>query len=455
VQRKELELLNLTEEKIGPCLVALEVQVEPERVEQAMHQAAKRISESGRIAGFRKGKAPYHVVLRTYGKPAVLHEAVDKLGNEILKEAVTQQDIEPYDNPSLEMMSEEPLKIRFTVPTKPVVELGNYRALRVEPKVPEVIGDDKVGESLEQVRKSNATKVPVDRPAQMWDALRADLKIDGPDRNLLNRTDAEVELQEGDEDLVPGFSAAMVGSTVGESRSFELLMPESFENAELAGRTLHVDATVRDIREVQVPALDDELAKTVGDFDTLDELRADVRQNLEENAERNAREQYEEEALKAGLAQARIEFPDVMVEEELRHSLSDMMRDVAQQGFTFENWLRMNNLNVDGLRASLRPGVEERLRRSLFLYNLAEREGLKVESADIDAAVQAETDKYPEEMQAEVRRVYGTENGRVSLGLRLLQRRAMDKLVSIAKGEGILLPGDEAANRPTEVLVAH
>ncbi|TMC60575.1 MAG: trigger factor [Chloroflexi bacterium] len=455
MERKAFALLNLTEEKIGPCLVALEVQVEPERVDQAMHQAAKRISEAGRIAGFRKGKAPYNVVLRTYGKPAVLQEALDKFGNEILQEALTQQALEAYDRPSLELLSEEPLRLKFTVPTKPQVDLGNYRALRIEAKAPESISDAKVNDALEQVRKTHATKVPVERPATMGDALRGDVKIDAPDRNILNRTDAEVELQAGDEDMVPGFSAAMVGALIGETREFTLTLPEDFENAELVGKALQVHATVRDIREVQVPALDDELAKTVGDFDTLDELRADLRQNLEENAQRTAREQFEEEALQAGLAQATIEFPDVMVEEEVRHSLSDLMRDVAQQGFTFENWLRMNNLTLEGLRASLRPGVEQRLRRSLFLYNLAEREGLKIEAADIDAAVAAEIGQYPDEMQAEVRRVYGTENGRVSVGLRLLQRRALDKLISIVKGEGVLLPGDEVASRPAEVLIAH
>ncbi len=448
-------MLNVTEEKIAPCLVALEVQVEPERVDKAMHAAAQRISQAGRIAGFRKGKAPYHVVLRTYGKEAVLQEAVDKLGNEILQESITQQSIEPYDSPSLEVVSEEPLKLKYTIPTKPRVDLGNYRALRVEPKTAEAISDQKVNESLAQVAKTNATKVPVERAAQMGDVLRVDLKIDAPDKNLINRTDSEVELQEGDEDLVPGFSAGLVGAAMGETRNYELTMPDDFENDELAGKTLQVNVNVRDNREVQTPALDDELAKTVGEFDTLDELRADIRQNLEENAERAAREQHEEDVLQAALAQSNIEFPDVMVEEELRHSLSDLMRDVAQQGFTFENWLRMNNMSMDGLRASMRPGIEQRLRRSLFLYNLAEREGLKLESSDIDAAVQEEAGKFPDELQAEVRKVYGSENGRVSLGLRLLQRRAMDKLISISKGEGVLLLGDEAAQRPSEVVVAH
>ncbi|MCA1552838.1 MAG: hypothetical protein LC737_00510, partial [Chloroflexi bacterium] len=142
------------------------------------------------------------------------------------------------------------------------------------------------------------------------------------------------------------------------------------------------------------------------------------------------------------------------VEEELRHSLADLQRDVERQGFTVENWLRLNNLSVEGLRASMRPGIEERLRNTLFLYTLAEREGMKIEASDVDAAVEEEAAKYPEEMQGRVREAYTNENARTSLALRLLQRRALDRLVSIAKSEGVLLPGDETS-RPSEILIAH
>ncbi|MCA1552980.1 MAG: trigger factor [Chloroflexi bacterium] len=447
-------MLNLKEEKIGPALITLEVEVEPERVDKAMHQAAQRIASAGRIDGFRKGRAPYQLVLRTYGKDTVLQEAVDKLGNEVLQEALTERDITPYDNPSLEVLSQEPLTLKFIVPTKPIVDLGNYRSLRADPTAPEVVDDSKVNDSLEQVRKANATRVPVERPAQMGDVLRADLKVDLPERNLFDRKDAELELVEGDEDLVPGFSAAMVGAGIAETRDLELAMPTDFENEELAGKTLHVNATVHDIKEVQLPALDDELAKTVGTFDTLDEMRADIRKNLQENAARRARDAYEHEVLKTAVANARIEFPDAMVEEELRHSLADLQRDVERQGFTVENWLRINNLSVEGLRAAMRPGIEERLRNTLFLYNLAEREGIRIEASDIDSAVEEEAAQYPEDMQPRVRQAYANENARTSLALRLVQRRALERLLSIARGEGVLLPGDETS-RPSEILVAH
>jgi trigger factor len=449
-------LLNLTEEKIGPCLVALQVDVEPVRVESAMHLAAGRIARSVRIPGFRTGKAPYAVVLRAYGQQAVLAEAVRELGDEILKEALNQQGIEAYDNPSVEIASPEPLKLKFTIPVKPSVDLGAYRALRTPVQAPEAVDDVRLNQALEQVRKAQATHAPTERPAQLGDLVRLDFKIDDGDKNVLDRKDSERQLEAGAGDVAPGFSEALVGMAMGETRNFELAVPSDYAVADLAGHTLKVVATVHDIKEVQLPPVDDELAKSDGRFETLAELKADLRKNLEENAARVERERYESEVLLTAVEGAKIEFPDAMVEEELKQSLNELARSVTQQGFTFENWLRMNDTSLSGLRASMRPGVEERLRNTLFLYNLAEREGIKVEAEDIEASIAEEIARYPAELHPQLKEIYAKEDARLSLALRLLHRRALDKLVSIAKGEGILLPADaEPASRPSEVLVAH
>jgi len=448
-------LLNLTEEKIGPCLVALHVEVEPARVEGAMHDAAGRIARNVRIPGFRPGKAPYAVVLRTYGQQAVLEEAVHKLGDEILQEVLTQQSIEPYDNPSVEIANPAPLKLKFTIPTKPSVDLGAYRALRVPAQAPEAIDDARLNVALEQVRKTQATHAPTERPAQLGDFVRMDFKIDDGEKNLLDRKDIERQLEAGVADVAPGFSEALVGATLGESRNFELAIPGGYEAAKLAGHTLTVAATVHDIKEVQLPPLDDELAKCDGRFETLAELKAELRKNLEENAARVENDRFEAEVLRIAVEGGKIEFPDAMAEEELRLSLNELARSVTQQGFTFENWLKLSDNSLSGLRATMRPGVEERLRSTLFLYNLAEREGIKIEAADIDAAVAEEMARYPEDLHPQFREIYAKEDARLSLALRLLHRRALDKLVSIAKGEGVLLPGDVAPAAPTEVLLAH
>lgn len=448
-------MLNLTEEKIGPCLVTLNVDVEPARVEASMHDAAGRIARNVRIPGFRPGKAPYAVVLRTYGQQAVLEEAVHKLGDEILQEALTQQSIEPYDNPSVEIANPEPLKLKFTIPTKPSVDLGGYRALRVPVQAPEAIDDARLNQALEDVRKAQATHAPTERAAQLGDLVRMDFKIDDGEKTILDRKDIERQLEVGVTDVAPGFSEALVGAAAGEERTFELAVPGDYEVAELAGHTLSVVARVHDIKEVQLPALDDELAKSDGRFDTLEELKAELRKNLEENAARAEKERYESEVLRQAVEGAKIEFPDAMVEEELKQSVNELARSVTQQGFTFENWLKMSENSLSGVRASMRPGVEARLRNTLFLYNLAEREGIKIEAADIDAAVNEELERYPAELQAQLQEIYAKEDARLSVALRLLHQRALEKLVSIAKGEGVLLPGDAAAAAPSEVLVAH
>lgn len=450
-----MTLSNLTEEKIGPCLVALQVEVEQARVDGAMRNAAKRISQQLRIPGFRQGKAPYHVVLRTFGKDAVLNEAVEQLGNEVLTELLEQRGITAYDQPTLEVLKPEPLTLKYTIPTKPVVDLGGYRSLRIQPKAVETIDDDKTNKALEQMRKAHATNTAVERPAQMGDLVRMDLKIDSGDKTILDRKETDVQLQEGEEDISPGFSAAMVGAVAGETRHFELPVPESDTESGLAGQTLHVTATVHEVKEVQLPALDDELARTDGRFETLADLRADLQKNLQENAARRAEQEYEDEVLKAALEGATLEYPDKMVDDEVNHQISHLMSDVAGQGFTFENWLRMNNLSIESLRASIRPNAETRMRNSLFLYAVAEKEGIRIEALDIEGTIEEEANRYPEEMRPMVRDAYSGENARVSLGLNLLQRRTVAKLVSLAKGEGVLLPSDaEQSNRPSEVLVA-
>jgi trigger factor len=449
-------LLNLTEEKIGPCLVALQVDVEPARTESAMHEAAGRIARSSRIPGFRPGKTPYAVVLRTYGQQAILAEAVTKLGDEILHEALTQQSIEVYDSPSVEIARPEPLQLKFTIPTKPSVDLGAYRALRIPVKVPEPIDDARLNEALEQVRKAQATHAPAERPAQLGDLVRIDFKIDDGDKTVLDRKDIERQLEAGAGDVAPGFSEALAGAAMGETRNFELAIPADYSAAELAGHTLAVVATVHDIKEVQLPPVDDELAKSDGRFETLAELQAELKKNLEENAARVEHERYETEVLRTAVEGAKIEFPDAMVEEELKLSLNELARSVTQKGFTLENWLRMSDTTLSGVRASMRPGVEERLRNTLFLYNLAEREGIRIEAADIEAAIAEEIARYPEEVRTQLKDIYAKQDARLSLAMRLLHQRALDKLVSIAKGEGVLLPGDaDAATRPSEVLVAH
>ena len=182
-------------------------------------------------------------------------------------------------------------------------------------------------------------------------------------------------------------------------------------------------------------------------------LEAQVRQDLRAAEERQERERIEGEALDVVLAQAAIEYPDVMASEEIRHELLHLAENVEQQGFKFDRWLEQNHLKLDAVAANMRPTVDARLRRQLVLMNLAEREGFSVEREEIDAAIEEEVARYKDDSKAQARQSLTSENARLNIGVRLLQGKALDKLVSIARGEGVLLPGDDASDvKPNQRL---
>lgn len=447
-------MLNLIEEKIGPCLLSVQVEVEKERVDSALKQAASQLARQVRIPGFRAGKAPYHIVVNTLGKENVLSKAVESLGNELLKEITEQHGIKLYNEPQLEIVQPEPLKLKYTMATQPQVDLGNYRALRIEAKPPEPVADEQVNKAIEDIRKHHATQIPVDRPVQLGDALRMDLKAETEDKIWFERKDVEREAVIGENDFAPGFSEQIVGMNAGETRTFDSHIPTDFGNSDFAGKTLKCTVTVHDVREVELPPLDDELAKIAGEHETLEALRAELRKNLEESAKEREATRFGSETLQGALAGATIEMPDAMVEHEVMHELEEMMQNVQAQGFEFERWLQMNQTSLANLRAQLRPVAEARLKQSLFLYDLANREGIKVEEAAVDEVIDEEIELYPPDLQDQMRAMYAKEDARLSLALRLLQQKSLDKLLSIVKGEGVLLPSDVTAQPAQQVLIA-
>jgi trigger factor len=451
---RNLTLLNLIEEKIGPCLLSVQVEVEKERVDSALKQAAAQLARQVRIPGFRAGKAPYHIVVNTLGKENVLSKAVETLGNEMLKEITEQRGLQLYNEPQLEVAQSEPLKLKYTIVTQPQIDLGNYRALRIEAKPLDPVTDEQVNKAIEDIRRHHATHIPVDHAVEIGNAVRIDMKAETTDKVWFERKDLEREVVTGERDFAPGFSEQLVSMNAGETRTFDLPIPADFSNADLAGKILKCVVTVHDVREIELPPLDDELAKIAGDHETLDELRAQVRQNLEESAKNREETRFGSEALQKAIDGATIEMPDAMVEHEVMHELEGMMQNVQKEGFEFERWLQMNQTSVAALRAQLRPGAEARLKQSLFLYNLAQREGIKVAEEDLDEAIGEEVELYPTDLQDQVRQMYAKDDARLSIALRLAQQKALDKLIAIVKGEGVLLPSDVTAQPAQQVLVA-
>jgi trigger factor len=423
--------LKVTVERIPDSQVLLNIEIDPERVESSIDQAYKRLAPRTRIPGFRPGKAPRALVERHYGRDVLLHEALDRLVPLVVKEAIEAESIEIVDQPDLEIASLDPVVIKATVPVRPTIELGDYRALRVEPQ-PVEVDAAKVDEALESLRERYATVEPVERPIEDGDVIRADVRATAESRELVNQEDAELTVTEDGLRGLPGLHPKLLGLAAGAHETLEVIAPEE-TGEELTGKTIAYDITVKDVKARVLPELDDEFAKEVGEsFPTLAALRERVESDLRERLQTEADQKLDEDALTTLAEQATVEFPPQLVEREVEH----MLRDQGVPGEdrrTFERMLQRAGVNEEDLRAQFRPIATERVKRSLILARLRELENLSVTPEEVNEELDRISSGGPQGEQ--LRRIFDTESGREAIERSLVSRRTVERLRQIALGE--------------------
>jgi trigger factor len=367
--------LKVETERLENCQVALSIEVDEERTKQALRNAARHISRMARIPGFRPGKAPYHVVVRRFGKEALYQEVVDELGNSIYKEALEEAGLEPFGQATLTDYEIEPLVLKLVVPIAPVVELGDYRQMRLEPE-DEKATEEEIDETLRMIQEQNTFWEPVERPAQWGDLAIVDIEGTVRGETVVGNKGRELILEADSPYPLPGFSEKLLGMTANEQREFTLTYPEDSENKKLAGQQARFKVHLQELKEEIVPGIDDDLARTVGDYDTLEDLKTELRRELQAKAE----ERFAGRALTALVERSEIEFPPMMLEREIDDWLEDLDLRLKRQGLNLDNYLEMRKLTEEEFRKEISPEVEERLKRSLTLGKLAELEGLDIES---------------------------------------------------------------------------
>jgi len=374
--------VRITTETLPQRQVALTIEVDPKRVEKAMRQVARRFAERYDIPGFRRGKAPYEIVVRTFGREVIFEEAVEVLSQEVYREALDQLGLDPYGPGQLERVDPEPLTFRVIVPLKPEVRLGDYRSMRLPYEPPEPTAEE-VMEVLERLRRDHAIIEPlsegVAEPGMMVTvALQA---RDAEGKIVL---EDEVSFVLGHEEPpLPGLAERIAGMALNEKRQFELPWPGD------ESRVLQVEAVLTGIARYFLPDLDDALAQTIGEFETLEELKAKIRQDLAAHKRRQYDAEYAERALEALVDQAEVEFPPQMLEEEINDLLEDLERSLRRRGKDLESYLKERNQTMEALREELRPQAERRIRRGLVLYQLAQEEGLSVPEEAVEQEAQA------------------------------------------------------------------
>ncbi len=438
----------------------LTVEVPDEQVQPALKAAARKISQQTRIPGFRPGKAPYEVVLRMYGKPALYEAAIDDLGNKVYEEALKQANLEAAATAHLEDIKLEPtMTLTFHVPLKPEVTLTDHRAVRV-PYSPPNITEDAVNDVLNSLRDRQATTEAVQRPAELGDV--ATLDVNGffneglnPSDFLMADKDVQFNLDVTADWPMPGFANQLVGLNAGETRKFDMAFPEDYANESLRGQLAHFEVTVKEVKARTLPDLTDEFAQSVGDFNSLDELTSRIRSDLQKQAERTIEQEYLNQAMEQLLAQAELKYPPVLLEQEVTDMVRDLDQRLREQRLTLDDYLKIEGKSEDDLRAEFKPRAEERLKRSLILGKIVDLENLRVTDDELLAEVERMTALMP--TQADAVRKYYSKNAeaRFSLAMNLLTQKAQQRLIAIAKGEDLPpLAAEASAATPTEAPAA-
>jgi len=421
--------LKVTTEKVGNCQTILTIEVEEERVKKSLKEGARRISKRTRIPGFRAGRAPYHIVERMVGKEAIFDEALEELSSQVYREALEESKLEPIDRAEMEVVSREPLTLKMTVPLKPEVELGDYQSILVEPQEAKV-EDKEVEEVLTALREERGEWVPMEREAQKGDLLTLDVEGRADGERVVGAEEGEYILRLGAEVPVKGFPEMIEGMKPGEERVFTLPYPVIHPNAKLAGRKVEFRVRLLGLKGKHLPPLDDELAKTVGDFESLEQLQERVESVLQARAETRERERVAEEVLTAMTEQAKIAYPRTLLEREIDSMLKDYAQAVARQGFTLPRYLEVVGKSEEELRGELRPQAEERLKKALVFSKFTEKEGIAIKDEEVDREVDEIADSYGDQAEEMKKALLSPEPQR-SIRSRLFSQKALERLVEI------------------------
>ncbi len=375
--------MKVAVEEIGACKRRLQVEEVPEVVQDAWDKAFKRVQKEARLPGFRKGKVPPGMI-KLHFADDIRQDVARHLIPDVYRQALQETKLRPVEEPDLkEVMLEEGAALKFEalVEIKPAIVLGQYAGLTVH-HAPKPFEDREVDEALEHLREQHAEFRTVERPADLHDLVIMDYTLtpEGMDA----RTETGYGFLVGSGSVMPEVEEAVIGLTAGGERTVRIRFPDDHRNETLRGKAGEAKVKVNEVKEKLLPALDDELAKTVGQFDTLAALRAEISKGLQTRRETENRRALEDAVMEAVLAGHPVEVPEALVLRQVGHLIEHTRERVRRQGMDPDKlpW------DYGKLLEELKPGAEKAVRRSLVLEAIAEKEGLTPTDADIDAEVE-------------------------------------------------------------------
>ncbi len=399
-----------------------------------MVSAAQRVSRVRPIAGFRPGKAPYELVERAAGKELLLDEAIDQLAQTLYKQVLRDEKIEPYDAGKLDVKQREPLVLQFTIPTRPVITLGDYHAIHLKPN-PVSVSDDEIARVIEQLRKEQAELTPVMRPVQIGDVVTMDINGGFEGEEPVDRKGMQVSL-ETEKPVFPWFDQ-LISVNANETRAVKYTYPNDDTDEARRGKTVTYTVTISDIKEPQLPNVDDDFAKSVSEFETLDQLRNQIREGLRAQKETEEQDRFANAVVDTIVEKSQIAYPASMLEDEINLEVERARGFASQLGLTIEKYLQLVGKSEAQFREEARPVAEKKVRRLLTLLELIRSENISVTRQQVDEEIghQVMHAVQSGKREKEARRAFSTPSVRKDLEWNLKVRQVVERVVATAKGE--------------------
>jgi trigger factor len=410
----------------------VQIEVEAQELEESLDKAYRQVVKRVAIPGFRKGKAPRSVVERHIGREGLQKEALEDLIPELCARAVEEQKMEVIAQPAIEILQLEPVIFKATFPLRPRVELGDYRSVRVERPAVEVT-EEQIDSVLDKLRERRAVWSPVQRPVGLEDLVTADIEEESPEGGTKKYEGRQIIMVKESVYPLPEFPEKLVGMSVGEDKEFDLSYAPDYKFAELAGKQYKLKVKVTEVKEKRLPEVDEEFVKSLDQgLESVEALRGSIAENLRRAAEEASRRDQERGAVEALAAGATVEFPPILVEQEIEDLIREREMMFRNQG-GLEAYLKSMKKSEEQMREEFRPKAIERVTHSLVLGKLAEVEGITADEAEVNAEIDRMSDEGGER-GADIRRIFDSHEGHHVIENRLISRKALERLAEIVSG---------------------
>ena len=443
--------MKIDQKNLDDHQVQFSVEVEKQTLESARQKAARKIAQRVKIPGFRPGKAPFNVIEKQVGLEAIKDEAIDIVLEEMYPKVIEEAGIKPYGPGTLEKVHEDkdPQIFEFKVPLSPEVELGDYKKIRLTFEDKKVTQAD-VDKVIKDLREQNAMLVPVQRSVEEGDMVYILMSAergkpkDGK-TSLLPERRYPVVVEKEDVDTknewpFPGFSRLLIGMKPEEEKTFPHTFAKDADFEDLRGEAASFKLKVEEIKDRQMPELDDAFAQTLGSYKTMAELRAEIEKQLTENFANQAKDEYDNRIVEQIIEKSEVKFPPQMLHHEIHHYIEDLGPELAARGLDLETYLKSRDMTLDQLEEEVSPRVQERLKKSLVIMEVSKQENIEVPEEDVEGLVQQKITRLSQSYSADdMKKILAKENlqGLVSRTLtEEVINRTLDRLRLIAEGKG-------------------